>query len=192
VVELRPDEPLRFERASGTVTELAFEVAADQFVHLEVQQGATDVSATVIDPTGAVVKEVDALDMSGVIESISWTRSRPGRYTLRIRVKNTVADGFFDVLLERPRPSGVSDDEWLRCERTLVAVLSHSQPGRAAHESNAMVLRQAPRGLARPSVTSGGPRSRSSISEPAYHEGDAERGSTIAWRPQTTPSVPET
>src|SRR5690349_7181210 len=79
VVELRPDALLRFERAVGTVTDLAFDVEADQFVHVEVHQGGTDVVAALVDPTGTVVREVDDVHEVGVMESISWTRSLPGR-----------------------------------------------------------------------------------------------------------------
>jgi CHAT domain-containing protein len=142
VVELHPDEMLRFERAAGTVTELAFDVAADQFVHVEVRQGGVDVAATVIDPTGIVVREADEGFEGVVMETISWTRSRPGRYVLRVRAKSALAGGFFDVLLERPRPSTDSDEEWIRSERTLLEVVSHSQAGQDAWKSNTRVLRR--------------------------------------------------
>src|SRR5688572_26854971 len=90
VVELRPDEMLRFERAAGSVTELAFEVQANQFVHLEVRQESADVAATVFDPTGAVVREADDVGEAHPFETISWTRSLPGRHTLRVRVKHAL------------------------------------------------------------------------------------------------------
>jgi CHAT domain-containing protein/predicted negative regulator of RcsB-dependent stress response len=123
VMELRPGELLRFDRPAGTVVELVFDIAADQFVHLEVLQGGTDVAATLIDPTGTIAREVDVVHEAGVIEPISWTRSQPGRYALRLRLKKTQAGGFFDVLLDRPRPAAASDEEWLRCERTYVEAL---------------------------------------------------------------------
>lgn len=123
LTELRPDDLLRFERAVGSVTDLAFDVEADQFVHLEVRQGAADVAATLFDPTGSLLLEVDGASAGHVIETLSFTRSRPGRYVLRIRVKEAIGGGYFDVLLERPRPAADSDDEWLRCERSFVDLL---------------------------------------------------------------------
>jgi CHAT domain-containing protein/predicted negative regulator of RcsB-dependent stress response len=142
VVELRPDEMLRFDGKAGTVIELAFDVAADQFVHLEVRQGGIDVAATVIDPTGTILREADDADVSAVMETVSWTRSRPGRYVLRIKSKHAIGGGFFDVLLERPRPAAASDEEWIRCERTLVEAVGQSQAGRAVQENNTKVLRR--------------------------------------------------
>jgi CHAT domain-containing protein len=142
VVELRPDEMLRFEPAVGSVTELAFDVEADQFVHLEVRQGSADVAATLVDPAGTVLREVDGADRRYLIETISFTRSLPGRHVLRIRLKEASLGGFFDVLLERPRPAADSDDLWLRCERTFVEALRLDPSGAATRKAGADKLRR--------------------------------------------------
>ena len=86
VVDLRPGEPRWIEATAGATTELAFDVEADQFVHLEVRQDGADVAAVVLDPAGAVVREVDDAPVGKIIEPISWTQSRPGRHALRVQV----------------------------------------------------------------------------------------------------------
>jgi CHAT domain-containing protein len=143
VAELRPGEPLRFDHlAAGTVLDLAFDVGRDQFVHLEVHQTQADVAATVIDPTGAVVREADHADEEGFVKPISWTRSQPGRHLLRLRVEKATASGFFAVLLDRPRPSAESDDEWLRCERAFVEVMRVVPTDVASRKAGADTLRR--------------------------------------------------
>jgi CHAT domain-containing protein/tetratricopeptide (TPR) repeat protein len=126
VTELRPGERLRFERAAGTITELAFDVGSGQFVHLEVQQGQADVATTLLDPTGSVVREVNDADETKLMETISFTRSLPGRYVLRVRVVTVVAGGSFDVVLDPPRSAADSDAEWLRCERAYIEAMRQS------------------------------------------------------------------
>jgi CHAT domain-containing protein len=143
VLELRPGETRRFSSTTGTVLELAFDVEADQFVHLELQQIEADVAATVLDPTGAVVREADNAGEVHLLETISWTRSLPGRHTLRVRVKDAVAGGRFAVVLQRPRPAADTDEEWLRCERTFVAVQRQpTQASGAEREGITSTLRQ--------------------------------------------------
>jgi CHAT domain-containing protein len=143
VVELRPGEPLRFARPAGTVLELAFDVGPDQFVHLEVRHGQVDVTATVIGPAGAVIGEADRFDKTGLIVPISWTRSQPGRYLLRLQVKKTIVDnGYFEVLLDRTRPSAESDDRWLRSEQELVEVMRIIPTTVAARKACADKLRR--------------------------------------------------
>jgi hypothetical protein len=122
VLELRPGEPRWFESRTGKVAELAFDVGADQFVHLELHQWEVDVAVSVLDPTGAVVQQADDVDETSVIETLSWTRSPPGRYRLRIEGKGAIADGRFSVLLDRPRPSAETDAQWLRCERAFASM----------------------------------------------------------------------
>jgi CHAT domain-containing protein len=141
VMELRPDELRRFEGPAGAVTELAFEIEPDQFVHLELRNGGAEVVATVIGPAGTVVREVEEGNVPAVVRPISWTRWPPGRYLLRLGIKKTVVGGFFDVLLDRPRPAADSDEEWLRCERTLTAVLGQTESGRLTRDANTKVLR---------------------------------------------------
>jgi CHAT domain-containing protein len=142
VVELRPDETLRFERKQGSVTELAFDVEADQFVHLELLQGGADVAATLVDPTGKVVLGADGANLQHVIETLSFTRSRPGRYLLRVRTKEAHVDGYFDVRLDRPRPAADSDGEWLRCERIFVEVLKAPASSAVELKAGADALRR--------------------------------------------------
>jgi CHAT domain-containing protein len=175
VVELRPDEMLRFERPAGAIVDLAFEVGADQFVHVEVRQGGIDVAATVLDPTGTIVREVDDGDQRTVMESISWTRSRPGRHVLRVKAKRAVAGGYFDVLLDRPRPASASDDEWIRCERTLLAVVGQPQGDRAAQESSRKVLRRLLEAWRRLGDERWAALTQLYLGT-SYHESDAERG----------------
>jgi CHAT domain-containing protein/predicted negative regulator of RcsB-dependent stress response len=142
VFELRPGEPRWFEGAKGTVTEIAFDVEADQFVHLEVRQDGADVAAVVLDPAGAVVREADDADVGSALESVSWTRSRSGRYTLRVTVKSAHEHGRFEVVLDPPRPAAASDDEWLRCERTFLAMLGQRRSTGPARAAIAKALRQ--------------------------------------------------
>jgi CHAT domain-containing protein/tetratricopeptide (TPR) repeat protein len=142
LTELRPEEMLRFVHPVGTVTELAFDVEADHFVHLELRQGGANVAATLRDPTGTVIREADDAGPTLVIETISFTRSLPGRYVLRTEVKEATAGGYFDVLLDRPRPAADSDDEWMRCERTFVEVLRVTPSDAAMRKAGADTLRR--------------------------------------------------
>jgi CHAT domain-containing protein/tetratricopeptide (TPR) repeat protein len=140
--ELRPGESRWFTAVKGTVVELAFDVEADQFVHLEVRQDGADVAAVVLDAAGGVVGEADGAHIGRVIEPISWTRSRPGRYVLRVTVKSPVAGGRFEVALDLPRPAADSDEEWLRCERTLVDLTRGVRVSAAEREANTKALRR--------------------------------------------------
>ena len=142
VAELRPGEMLRFAHPAGTVLDLAFDVEADQFVHLDLLQAQVDVAATVTDPTGAVVAEAALADSAGLIKPISWTRSKPGRHLLRLRVDKATDAGYFEVLLDRLRPSADSDDEWLRCEREFVEVMRVVPTDVASRKAGADRLRR--------------------------------------------------
>jgi CHAT domain-containing protein len=175
VTELRPDELRRFQPAAGSVVELAFDVEADQFVHLEVRQDAADVAVTLLDPTGTVLREVDDADLKYLIETVSFTRSLPGRYLLRVRTKEATVGGFFDVLLERPRPAADSDDEWLRCERTFADAFRVTPTSVAVRTAGAAALRRLVedwRALGDERWTALTQMMLGAI----YFEGDAERG----------------
>ncbi|MET0552128.1 MAG: CHAT domain-containing protein, partial [Vicinamibacteria bacterium] len=174
VAELRPEEMLRFERPVGSVTELAFDVDADQFVHLEVRQGAADVALTLVDPDGTV-RESDGAGPQYVIETLSFTRSLPGRYRLRVRVKEATVGGYFDVLLDRPRPAADRDAEWLRCERAFVELLSAAPSREDQRKAGADALRRLVedwRALGDERWTALTQMMLGAI----YFEGDAERG----------------
>lgn len=173
--QLRPGEMLRFEGPVGSVAELAFDVEADQFVHLEIRQGSADVAATLVDPAGKVSTEIDNVDAKFVIEPISFTRSLPGRYLLRVRVKQTAAGGYFDVVLDPPRPAAATDAEWLRCERTFVERLRTLPSTPAERQAGAAELRSAAkvwRALGEERWTA----LTQTILGAVYFEGDAELG----------------
>jgi CHAT domain-containing protein/tetratricopeptide (TPR) repeat protein len=175
VVDLRPSEPRWIEGATGTTTELAFDVEADQFVHLEVRQDGTDVAVVLLDPTGAVVREADDAGVGKVIEPISWTRSRPGRHTLRVRIKSAAAPSRFEVVLDPPRPATPADEEWLRCERRFVAAQRYQERSPAQRATETYALRRLVEDF-----SALGDERWAALSQlllgTDYHEGDSERG----------------
>jgi CHAT domain-containing protein/tetratricopeptide (TPR) repeat protein len=124
--QLVPGEPLTFAAAAGDV-EAVFSVEADQYVHLDVFQTGADVVVTVLDPAGAVFRSVDGSDLENTLETISWTDSAAGTYTVRVHVQKRVAQGQFHILLDPPRPSHETDPVRLRGESVL-ATVPHRPP----------------------------------------------------------------
>jgi CHAT domain-containing protein len=135
--QLVPGEPLTFD-ASASDVDLAFSVEADQYLHLDVFQTGADVTVTVLDPTGAVFRRADASDLEDTLETISWTGSAAGTYTVRLHVEERVSGGQVQVLLDPPRPAHESDPVRLRGESAIADALRtdvHDPALRHAHRA---------------------------------------------------------
>ena len=174
VVDLRSGEPRWIEATTGATTEIAFDVEADQFVHLEVRKDGTDVAVVVRDPTGAVVREADDATVGNTLESISWTRPLPGRHTVRVRVNTAEVGGRFEVVLDRPRPATPADEVWLRCERRYLAAQRQ-----AASLAQSAAETQALRRVVEDFSALGDERWAANaqvLLGTNYHDGDSERG----------------
>ena len=116
--QLVPGEPLTFD-ASASDIDLAFSVEADQYLHLDVFQTGADVVVTVLDPAGAVFRRADASDLEHTLETISWTGSAAGTYTVRLHVVERVSGGRIGILLDSPRPADEADPVRLRGESAI-------------------------------------------------------------------------
>ncbi len=96
--------------AGGETLAYRLSLAAGDVVEVEVAQQGVDVAASLVDPDGRRLVEVDGWLGSLGVERVLWLAERPGRYRLEIRSLDAAADpGSLTVRAEKPRPASERD-----------------------------------------------------------------------------------
>jgi CHAT domain-containing protein/tetratricopeptide (TPR) repeat protein len=91
---------------------------AGAFLHIEVLQDGTDIRATLRDPAGAIVAEVDGGFGAQGIETVLAIATQPGRYTLDISLfSRTQEKGDYSLAVRALRPATAQDRELLTADR---------------------------------------------------------------------------
>jgi len=118
--QLHPGDSIERELAGGQSHSYEIEVAADQFLHVIVEQQGIDVVLTIFDTGKNILNEVDRPNGSRGRESISLIAPRTARYSLEVRsLESVAAQGRYRLSVDRLRPTGAHDQTRIAAEQTV-------------------------------------------------------------------------
>src|SRR6266404_3089820 len=119
---LKSGDTLDRELAGGQSHSYRIEVAANQFLHIVVEQHGIDVVLSLSDPHGVELSKVDRPNGSRGRETISMIAPANGYYNLNIRTLESVtAQGRYQLLVTPLRPAKAQDQIWITAEQTVTA-----------------------------------------------------------------------
>lgn len=109
--------------------EVVFELEADRYIRLTVEQGAVDVKVTVIGPAGGIVVERDGPGTHS--ELASWTSNEPGEYRLVVESagEGKPQEASASIRCEEHRPTRPDDADRVAAELALSSAIQLDESG---------------------------------------------------------------
>ncbi len=115
---LVPDHPLNLPLAAGQSHTHFFDLSAEHYAQITVQQGGIDVAIRVFDPADKLLAEVDSPNGSYGPEIVSEAAKLGGRYRLEVFSSDTAAEpGAYEISLSLPHPTTPADHQQVAAER---------------------------------------------------------------------------
>ncbi len=122
VRSIYPGETIADDLTGNETHFYQIEAAANQFLHLVVQQQGIDVVLTISRQHGERLSEVDRPIGSRGRETISLITPASGSYVLAVRsLENVTAQGRYQVSLDPLRPFAAKDKTWIDAEQAVSA-----------------------------------------------------------------------
>ncbi|MGH9843479.1 MAG: tetratricopeptide repeat protein, partial [Blastocatellia bacterium] len=119
---LEPGKPVEREMAGGQTHAYQLTLAADQYLHLVVEQRGIDVVAVILGPDGKKLAEVDSPNGTQGPEPFTLITETPGSYRIEVRSpEKTAPAGRYEVKVQELRIATARDKSRVIAERVFLA-----------------------------------------------------------------------
>jgi CHAT domain-containing protein len=120
--------PVRRGLSAKQAHRYRLELAAGEYVHVDVKQIGIDVGVSLLSPEGKKLIEMDTPSGRFGTEELSWISETAGRYGLVVSaLDESASDGAYEVQLRERRPHTPGDRTRLRAQAAFVEGLALSQ-----------------------------------------------------------------
>jgi hypothetical protein len=135
---LAPGELIRRNMKGGDSHSYQLALSPRRYARIVVEQQGIDVLATISDPGGQLIGEMDSPNGLRGPEIVSVSAQLSGTYTIEVSADKSQPSGGYELRVEGPRESSAADEKRVEAERTFVAAQKLRRQGTPVSRAQAI------------------------------------------------------